>query len=88
MKFIEVIKNVSGPLISGVMMAVVLWLLKSQFDSNWPTGIALIIQAFLGAVLYCTFLHLFNVKVYHQVRELVKERWQWHFKEQGVIISK
>lgn len=86
-KFIEVLQAVAGPVMSGAVMASVLWLLRTVLIPEWPDWIVLILQVLSGAALYGAILQLFHVRAYHKVRELFAERWRGRPNRQRAAIN-
>ncbi len=87
MKFIEVIKEVSGPFLSGVAMASALWLLRTILPLTMPTWGVLLVQVLCGAAFYAAILHLFRVQVYIKIRDLILEKLSTHLGRKFALSS-
>lgn len=75
MRFIEMLKNLSGPFFCSVVMGVVIWALGFILLQNQPPWISLTVQVPIGIILYISLIHFFKVRSYIETLELVTEYW-------------
>jgi len=79
MTFSEVISNVGGSLGCAIIMAAGVYLLSIVLPQEWPHWARLITQVPFGVIFYILLVHIFKLKAYLEVKELVKEQWSNHF---------
>jgi PST family polysaccharide transporter len=84
MTFLEVLRAVAGVFFCALMMAVAVWGLKLLLPANLPHAVYLIIQIPFGVVLYGVLVHVFNLTVYRETRQLILEQLQLRFPAIGV----
>lgn len=72
----ELLKNLSGVFGCAVVMAAAVWALGLLLPGGWPLWVLLSLQVALGVVVYVSFVHLFNLRAYREVRALVSEQWR------------
>ena len=73
MSFKEFHLNVAGIFACAVTMAILVWGVGVLLPNNWQPWIYLAIQVPCGMLVYWGLIHLFRVKAYQEVQELMKD---------------
>jgi len=79
MTFSEVAHSVSGEFACAVLMASGVWLLGTILPLEWPHWTNLLVKVPFGAFFYIMLIHIFKLKAYIEVRELLWKQWRIHF---------
>ncbi|MDP4195855.1 MAG: MOP flippase family protein [Bacteroidota bacterium] len=74
LKFIEVFKKVIGILISSLLMALVIWILKGLLPQWISTLLKFILSFLIGTISYIIFAKLFKVEAMQLILDLIKSR--------------
>ena len=75
MTFQDVATSVSGAFGCSLLMAVMVCLIGFVLPQNWPEWLYLVIQVPFGVIAYISLIHLFNLKPYVELKELLREQW-------------
>ena len=74
LRFSEMIKNLSGSFYCAVAMGVLVWTLGLFLPVSWPQWVYLGIQVPIGIILYIAIMHIFKIRIYIEICNLIKER--------------
>jgi O-antigen/teichoic acid export membrane protein len=74
MRVREVFMAVRGPLSSALAMAGLVWAVGAVLPADWPPGAVLLVQFGTGVFAYAALVHLFVLKPYLELKDLVRER--------------
>lgn len=75
LRFGEMLTNLSGPFYCSVMMGIAVWVLGFMPPLDWPYWGYLLLQVCSGTLIYFILLHVFNIKAYREIKELIREQW-------------
>ena len=87
MKFVEVARAISGPLLCGIIMAFLLVLIRRILPQHIPAWAVLLTQFLCGLAFYGTALHLFRIRAYLKLRAAVSEKLRIHSGRKLVLSS-
>lgn len=85
MTFFDVLQRVAGIFGCAVLMTGGVYLLGLILPPEWPHWQYLIIQVPFGIFLYSMLIHIFKLKAYVEVKELLWEQWGHHFAQDQKI---
>lgn len=72
----ELLRNLSGVFGCAVVMAILVLAVGLLLPATWPQWVHLAVQVLSGMVAYLSFIHLFKLQAYQEVRALISEQWQ------------
>lgn len=75
LRWMEYLKNLSGVFACAAAMAVIVWMFGYLLPKDWPHLGVLSIMIVCGAGLYLLFIHVFKVRAYCEIRELIKDHF-------------
>ncbi len=76
LRFGEMVRNLVEPFFCAVAMATAVWALRLMLPLAWPPWIDLAVQTSFGVMVYATLCHLWRVKAYLEIRELVLQQME------------
>ncbi|MEX0801341.1 MAG: MOP flippase family protein [Dehalococcoidia bacterium] len=74
MRIREIFHAVRGPLFSALAMAGLVWAAGTMLPEAWSPGAVLLAQFGVGVLAYGALVHLFVLKPYLELKDLVRER--------------
>jgi PST family polysaccharide transporter len=81
MTFAEVVHSLSGIFGCAFLMSVSVYLIGMNLPSEWPHLEKLIIQVSSGITFYILLVHLFKLKAYVEIKELLWQQWGNYFQK-------
>jgi O-antigen/teichoic acid export membrane protein len=74
LRFVDVVRAVSGVFCAAAVMGAIVWSFGRAVAGVAPQGAVLGAQVALGAAAYTALVHVFSVKPYEDLRQLIRER--------------
>jgi len=71
LRFVDILKNVSGPFFCATAMAIVAWLVDRWLPPASILSVRMAVDVLAGIVAYGILIHLFRLKAWREIRELV-----------------
>jgi O-antigen/teichoic acid export membrane protein len=76
LRALDVLKNLSRIFLFSLIMSMVIWLIDLILPKQWASWISLISLSSLGAVLFFALIHLFNLRAYLDVKNLIIDQFK------------